>query len=170
MANDTIITVIGNLTADPELRFTPNGVAVANFTIASTPRTFDRQSNEWKDDEALFMRSSVWREMAENVAASLTKGMRVIAQGRLKATSYTDREGNQRTGYELDVDEVGPALRFATAQVSRVQRGGGGGFGGATPGPRAGQQQSAPSGDAWTGGGQQGGGWDTPNQSEAVPF
>lgn len=170
MANDTIITVIGNLTADPELRFTPNGVAVANFTIASTPRTFDRQSNEWKDGEALFMRSSVWREMAENVAASLTKGMRVIAQGRLKATSYTDREGNQRTGYELDVDEVGPALRFATAQVSRAQRGGGGGFGGATPDPRAGQQQSAPSGDAWTGGGQQGGGWDTPNQSEAVPF
>ncbi|TFI50026.1 single-stranded DNA-binding protein, partial [Micrococcus endophyticus] len=118
---------VGNLTADPELRFTPNGAAVANFTVASTPRTFDRQTNEWKDGEALFLRCSVWREAAENVAESLTKGMRVIVQGRLKARSYDDRDGNRRTSWELDVDEVGPALKFATAKVTRAQRSGGGG-------------------------------------------
>ena len=127
MAGETIITVVGNLTADPELRFTPSGAAVANFTIASTPRLFDRQTNEFKDGEALFMRCSVWREHAENVAESLTKGMRVIAQGRLRARSYDDQNGNRRTAWELEVDEVGPALRYATAQVSRNQRGGGGG-------------------------------------------
>mgnify|MGYP002713775817 CR=1 FL=1 len=109
MAGETVITVVGNLTADPELRFTPNGAAVANFTVASTPRTFDRQTNEWKDGEALFLRCSVWREAAENVAESLTKGMRVIVQGRLRARSYDDRDGNRRTSWELDVDEVGPA-------------------------------------------------------------
>ncbi|WP_249214137.1 single-stranded DNA-binding protein, partial [Micrococcus luteus] len=117
MAGETVITVVGNLTADPELRFTPNGAAVANFTVASTPRTFDRQTNEWKDGEALFLRCSVWREAAENVAESLTKGMRVIVQGRLRARSYDDRDGNRRTSWELDVDEVGPALRFAVAWV-----------------------------------------------------
>ena len=125
MAGETIITIIGNLTADPELRFTPNGAAVANFTVASTPRTFDRQSNEWKDGETLFLRCSIWREAAENVAESLTKGTRVIAQGRLKSRSYQDREGNNRTSWEMDVDEVGPSLKYATAKVTRSQRGGG---------------------------------------------
>ena len=130
MAGDTVITVIGNLTADPELRFTPSGAAVANFTVASTPRTFDRQTNEWKDQEALFLRCSIWREAAENVAESLTKGQRVIAQGRLKARSYETKEGERRTSMELDVDEIGPSLRFATASVNRNQRSGGGNFGG----------------------------------------
>ena len=126
MAGETIITVVGNLTADPELRYTQNGLAVANFTIASTPRTFDRQANEWKDGEALFLRASVWREFAEHVAGSLTKGMRVIAQGRLRQRSYQDREGNQRTSIELEVDEIGPSLRYATAQVTRAASSGGG--------------------------------------------
>ena len=130
MANETIITVVGNLTAAPELRFTPNGAAVANFTVASTPRTFDRQTNEWKDGEALFLRCSVWKEVAENVAESLDKGMRVIVQGRLKARSYDDKDGNRRASWELDVDEIGPALKFATAKVTRAQRGGGGQGGG----------------------------------------
>ena len=130
MANETIITVVGNLTAPPELRFTPNGAAVANFTVASTPRTFDRNTSEWVDGEALFMRCSVWREVAENVAESLDKGMRVIVQGRLKARSYDDKDGNRRTSWELDVDEIGPALRFATAKVTRAQRSGGGQGGG----------------------------------------
>lgn len=164
MAGETVITVVGNLTADPELRFTPNGAAVANFTVASTPRTFDRQTNEWKDGEALFLRCSVWREAAENVAESLTKGMRVIVQGRLRARSYDDRDGNRRTSWELDVDEVGPALRFATAKVTRAQRGGGGGgFGG---GQQGGGFGGAPAGggaggnnDGGFGGAQQGGGW-----------
>ncbi|GAA3669146.1 single-stranded DNA-binding protein [Microbacterium marinilacus] len=129
MAGETVITVVGNLTADPELRYTNNGIPVANFTIASTPRTFDRASGEWKDGEALFLRASVWREFAENVAGSLTKGMRVIAQGRLSQRSYQDREGNQRTAIELEVDEIGPSLRFATAQVTRAARGSGGGGG-----------------------------------------
>lgn len=129
MAGDTIITVVGNLTADPELRFTPSGAAVANFTIASTPRQFDRQSNEWKDGDTLFMRCSIWREAAENVAESLTKGMRVIAQGRLVQRSYETREGEKRTVVELQVDEVGPSLRYATAKVTRASRGGGGGGG-----------------------------------------
>lgn len=121
MAGETEITVVGNLTADPELRFTQNGVAVANFTIASTPRTFDRQANEWKDGDALFLRSSVWREFAEHVAQTLTKGMRVIAQGNLRQRSYTDKEGQQRTSIELEITEIGPSLRYATAQVYRQQ-------------------------------------------------
>ena len=129
MAGDTIITIIGNLTADPELRFTPSGAAVANFTVASTPRQFDRQSNEWKDGETLFMRCSVWRDAAENVAESLPQGMRVIVSGRLKSRSYETKEGEKRTVMELDVDEIGPSLRNATAKVNRTQRGGGGGGG-----------------------------------------
>lgn len=122
MAGETIITVVGNLTADPELRYTQNGLPVANFTIASTPRTYDQNSKEWKDGEALFMRASVWREFAEHVAGSLTKGMRVIATGRLKQRSYQDREGNNRTSIELEVDEIGPSLRYATAMVTRAER------------------------------------------------
>jgi single-strand DNA-binding protein len=131
MAGETVITVIGNLTGDPELRFTPSGAAVANFTVASTPRTFDRQTNEWKDGDTLFLRCSIWREAAESVAESLTKGMRVIATGRLVQRSYETREGEKRTVYELQVDEVGPSLRYASAKVTRTQRsgGGGGGFG-----------------------------------------
>jgi single-strand DNA-binding protein len=120
MAGETIVTVVGNLTADPELRFTQNGLAVANFTIASTPRNFDRQANEWKDGEALFLRASVWREFAEHVAGSLTKGSRVIATGRLKQRSYETREGEKRTSIELEVDEIGPSLRYATANVTRA--------------------------------------------------
>lgn len=129
MAGDTILTVIGNLTADPELRFTPSGAAVANFTVASTPRMFDRQTNEWKDGEALFMRCSIWRDAAENVAESLTKGARVIVSGRLKQRSYETREGEKRTVVELEVEEVGPSLKYATAKVNRASRGGGGGGG-----------------------------------------
>ncbi|AQP48690.1 single-stranded DNA-binding protein [Tessaracoccus aquimaris] len=127
MAGETPITLIGNLTADPELRFTPNGAAVANFTVASTPRTFDRQTNEWKDGDAMFLNCSVWRQYAENVAESLTKGSRVIVSGRLKSRSYETREGEKRTVFEVDVDEVGPALRYATAKVTRTTGGGGGG-------------------------------------------
>ncbi|WP_407345184.1 single-stranded DNA-binding protein [Pengzhenrongella phosphoraccumulans] len=133
MAGETVITVIGNLTGDPELRFTPSGAAVANFTVASTPRQFDRQSNEFKDGDTLFMRCSIWREAAENVAESLTKGTRVIASGRLVQRSYETREGEKRTVVELQVDEIGPSLRYASAKVTRAQRsggGGGGGFGG----------------------------------------
>ena len=127
MAGETVITVVGNLTADPELRYTQNGLPVANFTIASTPRTFDRQANEWKDGEALFLRASVWRDFAEHVAGSLTKGSRVIATGRLKQRSYQDKEGNNRTAIELEIDEIGPSLRYATAQVTRAASSGGGG-------------------------------------------
>src|SRR5690242_21394983 len=135
MAGDTIITVIGNITGDPELRFTPSGAAVANFTVASTPRQFDRQSNEWKDGETLFMRCSVWRDAAENVAESCQRGMRVIVSGRLKSRSYETKEGEKRTVVEMEVDEVGPSLRYATAKVNRTQRGGGsGGFGGSGSG------------------------------------
>jgi single-strand DNA-binding protein len=133
MAGDTLITIIGNLTNDPELRFTPSGAAVANFTVASTPRSFDKNSNEWKDGETLFMRCSVWREAAENVAESLQRGSRVIVTGRLKSRSYDTKEGEKRTVIELEVDELGPSLRYATAKVNRTQRaggGGGGGFGG----------------------------------------
>ncbi|QGJ92731.1 ssDNA binding protein [Microbacterium phage Megan] len=122
MAGETVITVVGNLTADPELRYTQNGLPVVNFTIASTPRNFDRQANEWKDGEALFLRASAWREFAEHIAGSLTKGMRVVAQGRLRQRSYQDREGNARTSIELEVDEIGPSLRYATAQVTRAAR------------------------------------------------
>ena len=132
MAGETVITVVGNLTADPELRFTPSGAAVANFTVASTPRTFDRQANEWKDGEALFLRCSIWRQAAENVAESLTKGARVVVTGRLKQRSYETKEGEKRQVVELEVDEIGPSLRYATAKVTRAARGssGGGGFGG----------------------------------------
>jgi len=148
---DTIITVVGNLTADPELRYTQSGQAVANFTIASTPRIFDRQANEWKDGEALFLRASCWREFAENVAGSLTKGMRVVAQGKLKQRSYQDRDGNNRTSIELDVDEIGPSLRYATAQVTRTS-GGGAGRGQVADEPWAPAAPSAPAsggGDVW---------------------
>ena len=125
MAGETVITVVGNLTADPELRYAQNGLPVANFTIASTPRNFDRASGEWKDGDALFLRASVWREFAEHVAGSLTKGSRVIATGRLKQRSYETREGEKRTAIELEVDEIGPSLRYATAQVTRAAGGGG---------------------------------------------
>ncbi|GAB19666.1 single-stranded DNA-binding protein [Gordonia effusa NBRC 100432] len=130
MAGETVITVVGNLTADPELRFTPSGAAVANFTVASTPRTFDRQTNEWKDGEALFMRCNIWRDAAENVTESLTKGSRVIVSGRLRQRSFETREGEKRTVVELEVDEIGPSLRYATAKVNRASRGGGNGGGG----------------------------------------
>lgn len=130
MAGETVITVIGNLTADPELRFTPSGAAVANFTVASTPRTFDRQSQEWKDGEALFLRCNVWRQAAENVAESLTRGSRVIVSGRLKQRSFETKEGEKRTVVELEVDEIGPSLRYATASVTKVARSGAGPAGG----------------------------------------
>lgn len=145
MAGDTLITIIGNLTADPELRFTPSGAAVANFTVASTPRSFDKATSEWKDGEALFMRCAVWRDAAENVAESLTRGARVIVTGRLKQRSYETKEGEKRTVIELDVDEVGPSLRYASAKVTKTQRrsDGAGGFGGQQTG-------DAPSGpDPW---------------------
>ncbi|OBA60745.1 single-stranded DNA-binding protein [Mycobacterium sp. 1100029.7] len=152
MAGDTIITVVGNLTADPELRFTPSGAAVANFTVASTPRTFDRQSGEWKDGEALFLRCNIWREAAENVAESLTRGSRVIVTGRLKQRSFETREGEKRTVVEVEVDEIGPSLRYATAKVNKASRsgGGGGGFGSGGGGGGGGSRQSAP---AQSGGG-----------------
>ncbi|AZM90063.1 MULTISPECIES: single-stranded DNA-binding protein [Streptomyces] len=178
MAGETVITVVGNLVDDPELRFTPSGAAVAKFRVASTPRTFDRQTNEWKDGESLFLTCSVWRQAAENVAESLQRGMRVIVQGRLRQRSYEDREGVKRTVYELDVEEVGPSLKNATAKVAKTtgrggqggygggqqQQGGGGGWGGApSGGPQGG---GAPSDDPWASsapaGGQQaggGGGW-----------
>lgn len=155
MAGETVITVVGNLTADPELRFTPSGAAVANFTIASTPRTFDRQAQEWKDGETLFLRCSIWREAAENVAESLTKGMRVLAQGRLVQRSFETREGEKRTVVELQVDEVGPSMRYATAKVTRTQRGGGGGGFGGGGGYGQGQQSSGGNQpeDPWASGG-----------------
>ena len=173
MAGDTVITLVGNLTGDPELRFTPSGAAVANFTVASTPRQFDRQANEWKDGETLFMRCSIWRDAAENVAESLHRGTRVVVTGRLKSRSYETKEGEKRTVIEMEVDEVGPSLRYATAKVNKTQRGGGGNFGG---GGFGGQQEdpwatggSAPQGGqgqgGWSGQGgqpqpsQQGGGW-----------
>jgi single-strand DNA-binding protein len=146
MAGETVITVVGNLTADPELRFTPSGAAVANFTVASTPRTFDRQTGEWKDGEALFLRCNVWRQPAQNVAESLTRGMRVMVSGRLRQRSFETREGEKRTVVELEVDEVGPSLRYATAKVNKVSRGGGQG------GKPASQGAEAPAGaydDPW---------------------
>ncbi|MGN7251029.1 single-stranded DNA-binding protein [Arthrobacter sp. UC242_113] len=179
MAGETTITVIGNLTNDPELRFTPSGSAVANFTIASTPRTFDRQSNEWKDGETLFLRASVWREAAENVAESLTKGTRVIVSGRLKSRSYETKEGEKRTVIELEVDEIGPSLRYANAKVNRTQRSGGqggfgggnsGGFGGGGFGGGQGGNQGGNTGGNW-GGNQQPAAqedpWATPGVSNA---
>jgi single-strand DNA-binding protein len=156
MAGETVITVVGNLTADPDLRYTQNGLAVANFTIASTPRNFDRASNDWKDGEALFLRASVWREFAEHVASTLTKGSRVIATGRLKQRSYETKEGEKRTSIELEVDEIGPSLRYATAQVTRAASSRDGGNGGAATSrgavadePWAASAPDAPAGDVW---------------------
>ena len=153
MAGDTTITVVGNLTADPELRFTPSGAAVANFTVASTPRIYDRQSGEWKDGDALFLRCNIWREAAENVAESLTRGARVIVTGRLKQRSFETREGEKRTVVEVEVDEIGPSLRYATAKVNKASRsGGGGGFGGGSPrspAPAPAPAGSAPADDPW---------------------
>ena len=148
MAGDTIITVVGNLTADPELRLTPSGAAVANFTVASTPRIYDRQSGEWKDADALFMRCNVWREAAENVAESLTRGSRVIVSGRLKQRSFETREGEKRTVVELEVDEIGPSLRYATAKVTKASRGGGGGGGFGGGGGGGGGSKAAAGGDS----------------------
>ncbi len=143
MAGETIMTVVGNLTADPELRFTPSGAAVANFTVASTPRKFNAQTNQWEDMDALFMRCNVWRQAAENVAESLTRGSRVIVTGRLRQRSYDTKEGEKRTVVELEVDEIGPSLKYATAKVNKVSRGsGGGGFGG-------GNQASSGGDDPW---------------------
>jgi single-strand DNA-binding protein len=144
MAGDTQITVVGNLVDDPELRFTPSGAAVANFRIASTPRTFDRQSNEWKDGEALFLSCSVWRQAAENVAESLQKGMRVVVQGNLRSRQYETREGEKRTVFEIQVDEVGPSLRYATAKVTRTQRSGGSSYGGGQGGGQGGPSDNDP--------------------------
>lgn len=151
MAGETIITIIGNLTADPELRFTPAGAAVANFTVAATPRTFDKNSNEWKDGDALFMRCNIWREAAENVAESLTRGSRVIVTGRLKQRSYETREGEKRTVVELEVDEVGPSLKYATAKVNKAGRGGGGGGGGygSNSGGGGSRGNQGPADDPW---------------------
>jgi single-strand DNA-binding protein len=158
MAGDTTITIIGNLTADPELRFTPSGAAVANFTVASTPRMFDRQSNEWKDGETLFMRCSIWRDAAENVAESLHRGTRVIVSGRLKSRSYETKEGEKRTVIELEVDEVGPSLRYASAKVTKAERGsGGGGFGGGGGGGTQNDPWATGGSAPQQGGGQQGG-------------
>jgi single-strand DNA-binding protein len=171
MAGDTVITVVGNLTGDPELRFTPSGAAVANFTVASTPRSFDKQSNEWKDGDTLFMRCSVWREAAENVAESLTKGMRVLVQGRLVQRSYETREGEKRTVVELQVDEVGPSLRYASAKVTRAQRSGGGGGGGGFSG--GGASGGSASGGASGGSGFDNDPWATPapgGASDEPPF
>ena len=144
MAGETVITVVGNLTSDPELRFTPSGAAVANFTVASTPRTLDKASGEWKDGEALFLRCAIWRQAAENVAESLTRGARVVVQGRLKQRSFETKEGDKRTVIELDVDEIGPSLRYATAKVNKANRGGGSSFNGDGGGAPA-----APSDDPW---------------------
>jgi single-strand DNA-binding protein len=171
MAGETVITVVGNLTNDPELRFTPSGAAVASFTVASTPRTLDKATNEWKDGEALFLRCSIWRQAAENVAESLQRGARVIVQGRLKQRSFETKEGEKRTVIELDVDEVGPSLKYATAKVNKTTRqgGGGGGFGGGG-GSNGGSSGGAPAGDdpwatAPAGGASSGGGW-----SDEPPF
>ncbi len=194
MAGDTTLTIIGNLTGDPELRFTPSGAAVANFTVASTPRMYDRNSGEWKDGETLFMRCSVWRDAAENVAESLGRGSRVIVSGRLKSRSYETKEGEKRTVVELEVDEVGPSLRYASAKVTKTQRGGGGGGFGGGGGGFGGQQGGGygggrPDADPWatapsgggsgtgSGGGQApasggggGGGWGNGPNYDEPPF
>ena len=164
MAGETIITVVGNLTADPELRYTQTGLAVANFTIASTPRTFDRAANDWKDGEALFLRASCWREFAEHVAGSLTKGSRVVATGRLKQRSYETKEGEKRTSIELEVDEIGPSLRYATAQVTRASSGGG---------SAGGRPQGAVADEPWAASApaESGDVWNTPgNYNDETPF
>jgi single-strand DNA-binding protein len=170
MAGETVITVVGNLTADPELRYTQNGLAVANFTIASTPRNFDRAANDWKDGEALFLRASVWRDFAEHVAGSLSKGSRVIATGRLKQRSYETKEGEKRTAIELEVDEIGPSLRYATAQVTRTSGGGGAGGGGGGRGVSSGADEPwAPSAPAAASGGADV--WNTPGTyDDDTPF
>jgi single-strand DNA-binding protein len=163
MAGETVITVVGNLTADPELRYTQGGLAVANFTIASTPRSFDRETNDWKDGEALFLRASCWREFAEHVAGTLTKGSRVIAQGRLRQRSYETKEGEKRTSMELEIDEIGPSLRYATAAITRAPREGGGGQ----------RQQSQSNDEPWatTAPASSGDVWNTPgNYSDETPF
>lgn len=155
-AGDVIVTIVGNLTADPELRFTPSGAAVANFRVASTPRVLDKATNEWKDGEAFYISCNVWRQVAENVAETLQKGSRVIVTGRLKQRSYETREGEKRTVVELEVDEVGPSLRYATAKVNKVQRGGGGfGEGGGSSAPTT-------SDDPWASGGSSGPAFDEP--------
>ena len=181
MSGETIVAVVGNLTADPELRYTQNGLAVANFTIASTPRTFDRQANEWRDGEALFLRASVWREYAEHVAQSLAKGSRVIAQGRLKQRSFEAQGGEKRTVIELEVEEIGPSLRYATAAVTRATGGDAGrsqapaaqaGPFAAAPAPQA-ATAAEPWGSAQPGGGQPGGDvWGAPGTTYAddTPF
>ncbi|MHB1614441.1 MAG: single-stranded DNA-binding protein [Actinomycetes bacterium] len=165
MAGETVITVVGNLVDDPQLRFTPSGAAVANFRIASTPRTYDRTSGEWKDGDSLFLTCNVWRQAAENVAESLTRGMRVIVSGRLRQRSYETKEGEKRTVYELEVDEVGPSLRSATAKVAKVARGQGG-YGSGAP--------ATPSDDPWAtppagAGGRSAESWGTPPGDEP-PF
>ncbi len=173
MAGETVITVVGNLTADPELRYTQSGIPVANFTIASTPRTFDRASGEWKDGEALFLRASVWRDFAEHVAGSMTKGMRVIAQGNLRQRNYETREGERRTSIELDVQEIGPSLRYATAQVTRAASSGNYGRGGNSGQVSGGQQTPQQSSDEpWATPGSSGGdAWSTPGSfSDDTPF
>jgi single-strand DNA-binding protein len=149
MAGDTTITVIGNLTDDPELRFTPSGAAVAKFRVASTPRFMDRASGEWKDGEPLFLSCTVWRQAAEHVAESLQRGARVIVSGRLKQRSYETREGEKRTVIELEVDEIGPSLRYATAKVQKMSRSGGGGGFGASGGGGAGQGGGGNFDDPW---------------------
>ena len=160
MAGDTQITVVGNLVSDPELRYTPTGVAVANFRVASTPRTFDRQANEWKDGDSLFLTCNVWRQAAENVAESLQRGMRVIVNGRLKQRSYETKEGEKRTVYEVEVDDVGPSLRNASAKVARANRtggaggSGGGGYGGGGQSSGGGNQGGQNSGGQPSGGGR----------------
>lgn len=178
MAGDTQITVVGNLVDDPELRFTPSGAAVANFRIASTPRTFDRQTNEWKDGEALFLSCSVWRQAAENVAESLQKGMRVVVQGNLRSRQYETREGEKRTVFEIQVDEVGPSLRYATAKVTRTQRSGGSSYGGqqgggGQPGPSDNDPWATPAapaqGSAPAGGAPANDPWATPGVSSDEP-
>ena len=169
-AGDTVITLVGNLVDDPELRFTPSGAAVAKFRMASTPRYLDKTTNEWKDGESLFLTCNVWRQAAENVAESLQRGMRVIVQGRLKQRSYETKEGEKRTVYEVEVDEVGPSLRSATAKVNKTQRGGGGGgFGGGAVDndPWA---SAAPAAPASAGSGGGGGGWNAPGTSDEPPF
>jgi single-strand DNA-binding protein len=159
MAGDTQITVVGNLVSDPELRYTPTGVAVANFRVASTPRTFDRQANEWKDGDSLFLTCNVWRQAAENVAESLQRGMRVIVMGRLHQRSYETREGEKRTVFEIEVDDVGPSMRNASAKVAKSNRsgGGGGGFGGGGGGTGGGGAGGGGGGNGGFGGGGQGG-------------
>ena len=161
-AGDTQITLIGNLTNDPELRFTPSGAAVAKFTVASTPRYMDRQTNEWKDGDTLFLQCQIWRQAAENVAETLTRGMRVIVSGRLKQRSYETKEGEKRTVFEVEVDEVGPSLRNATAKVTKTTRQGGSNGGFSAP--------TESSDDPWSSTTSVGGGWTSTTADEQPPF